>query len=230
MGKEQKSMKSPRLAAIFITAVAASGLVTLAYNLSQIRLLDVPLFLTLVLISAAASRMKVKLPGITGNMSVNFPFLLLAIVELSLPEAALIAFVSTTVQSLPRDGKPLKMTQVLFNACTVMIASTLAYIVFHGLAWSKIAGGTLSAILAAGTFCLVNTMPVATVIALTEGVRPLRTWLDILHLSFPYYVTGTSIGSVLTMRFGCANWILPLAVLPVMILIHRSYRTFFRLQ
>ena len=47
--------------------------------------------LALLALAAATSRMKVKLPGIDGNMSVNLPFLLVAVVNLSAMEAILIA-------------------------------------------------------------------------------------------------------------------------------------------
>ena len=221
-------MKSPRLATIFITAVAASGLIMLAYSLLKIRLLHVQQFTTLLLISAVASRMKVKLPGITGNMSVNLPFLLLAIIELNLPEAAVIAFVSTVVQSLPYEHKPLKPAQVLFNACTVTIAAALAFVVFHNFAWSFVTSGALSAVLASATFCIANTLPVATIIALTEGVKPIRTWLDVLHLSFPYYVAGTGIASITAVKGSYVSCIVAAAVLPLMLVIYRSYRTYFR--
>ncbi|MGA7892490.1 MAG: hypothetical protein WCA49_04650, partial [Candidatus Sulfotelmatobacter sp.] len=39
--------------------------------------------MSLLALAAAASRMKVKLPKIEGNMSVNLPFLLMAVVNLS---------------------------------------------------------------------------------------------------------------------------------------------------
>ena len=46
--------------------------------------------LAVLALAAATSRMKVKLPGINGNMSVNLPFLLTAVVNLSATEAVLI--------------------------------------------------------------------------------------------------------------------------------------------
>src|ERR1022692_4965838 len=59
--------------------------------------------LAVLALAAATSRMKVKLPGIEGNMSVNLPFLLMAVVNLSAVEAILIASVSTVVQCWPQQ-------------------------------------------------------------------------------------------------------------------------------
>jgi len=38
-----------------------------------------------------------------------------------------------------------------------------------------------------------NTVPVAIVIGLTEAVNTLRTWLEMLQLSFPYLVASAGI-------------------------------------
>jgi hypothetical protein len=64
----------------------------------------------------AASRLKVNLPGITGTMSVNFLFLLLGVLELSLPEtmawAARQSSCSVLTASRPNP------IQVAFNVCS----------------------------------------------------------------------------------------------------------------
>jgi len=73
------------------------------------------LALTLALAAIVTSRMKVTIPGINGNMSVNLPFLLLSVITLSATESILIACASTVIQSLPRDGSTLKPVRVLFN-------------------------------------------------------------------------------------------------------------------
>src|SRR5208282_4510216 len=46
--------------------------------------------LAVLTLAAATSRMKVNLPGINGNMSVNLPFLLVAVVSLSAAEAVVV--------------------------------------------------------------------------------------------------------------------------------------------
>src|SRR6202050_3048088 len=61
--------------------------------------------LALLALAAATSRMKVKLPGIDGNMSVNLPFLLMAVVNLSALAAVLIACTYTGVQCWPKQAR-----------------------------------------------------------------------------------------------------------------------------
>jgi hypothetical protein len=76
-------------------------------------------------------------------------------------------------------------------------------------------------------FFLLNTLPVATIIALTEGSGMMRIWSSIVHLSFPYYVACTGVTSMVTIVTQHIGWQAALAVLPVMLLIYRSYQRYF---
>src|SRR4029077_12414007 len=81
--------------------------------------------------------------------------------------------------------------------------------------------------LAAAGYALVNTVPIAIVIGLTEAANVLRTWLEMLQLSFPYLVASAGIaGLTLTLTQGI-GWQVPLAVLPIMVGIFQSYRHYF---
>lgn len=184
-------------------------------------------FASLLLLAVISSRLKVKLPGLTGNMSMNLPFVFLAIVQLCLLEAAAIAFASTLIQCLPRHGQYLRRAQLLFNVSTVTTAAGFAYMVFHDFDGRHGATGSPAIVLAAATYFLINTLPVATIISLTEGIKVIRTWSGIVHLSFPYYVAGTGITSILTGKGGYMPWALSMSSLPVMIGIYRSYCTYF---
>src|SRR5882724_6643205 len=53
---------------------------------------DAVRFICYFLISTLASGCKVNLPGVTGTMSVNFLFILIGVVELTLPETMLMAW------------------------------------------------------------------------------------------------------------------------------------------
>jgi hypothetical protein len=222
---------SSRNAAMFISLMATSAFTVLIKGALGTHSIHYFLFLSLFLLAFLTSRLKVKLPGLTGNMSVNLPFLFLAITQLSLLEAAVIALASTLVQSLPRDGKPLKLVQVLFNVSTVTTAAGFSYMAFRNHLWpgSDSFHGSLSLVMAAGTFFLVNTLPVATIISLTEGTRVVRTWLGIFQLSFPYYLVGAGITSIVTTPARDTAWQLPMAVLPLMIVMYRSYQIYFGL-
>src|ERR1700688_2237460 len=101
---------APRL---FISVVGICGTIVLFYSVWH-GTSDNPLkFLCYLVIALAASRLKVNLPGITGTMSVNFLFILLGVLELSLAETMALGCAAVVVQCFDRD-RPVPI-QVAFN-------------------------------------------------------------------------------------------------------------------
>ena len=119
-----------RATRIFIGFSGLCGLTALTWGLLKVRSPHYPQFLTLLVMAVAASRLKVKLPGITGSMSVNLPFILIAVAQLSLPEAQLIALASTAAQCFPKGGKP-KAMQMLFNLSAMAVAVGIGNCILH---------------------------------------------------------------------------------------------------
>ncbi|HVU45178.1 MAG TPA: hypothetical protein VHD85_03570, partial [Terracidiphilus sp.] len=69
-------------------------------------------YLVAILLS---SGMKVALPKTEGTMSVNFPFILLGILQLSPLQAVVLAVSSVIAQCRFRVIKPFTLIQILFN-------------------------------------------------------------------------------------------------------------------
>jgi hypothetical protein len=67
---------------------------------------DLARFVCYLAVAVLASSLKVQLPGIDGTMSVNFLFILLGVMELSLPETLVIGCTATLVQSVWHARKP----------------------------------------------------------------------------------------------------------------------------
>jgi hypothetical protein len=222
-------MNNSRLATAFITTITISGLAMLAGSLVSVlktNALHEYQFLAMLLLGAVTSRTKVKLPGINGTMSVNLPFMMIAAAQLSLFEAVVVALVSAILQSIPKRGGQFQPVKVLFNASTIVLAAGAAAILLHnGKLVSMHASVALLA--ACSIFFLVNTLPVATIISLTEGSGMMRIWSSIIHLSFPYYVACTGVTSMVTVVSQRVGWQAPLAALPVMLLMYRSYHRYF---
>lgn len=221
-------MKNSRFATAFITATAMCGLAMLGGSVLKMTALHHYQFLSLLVLGAITSRTKVKLPGIDGTMSVNLPFMMIAAAQLSLFEAVAVALVSSTLQSIPKRGGQYQPVKMLFNASTIVLAAGIAALVLHR---EKLVAmhhsGSVALIAACGMFFLVNTLPVATIIALTEGSGMMRIWSSIAHMSFPYYVACTGVTSMVTLVSQHVGWQAPLAALPVMLLMYRSFQTLF---
>src|SRR5258708_29849489 len=84
----------------FIAVVVLCGTSVLTYSVLHGRSENPLKFFCYLVIALAASRLKVNLPGITGTMSVNFLFLLLGGLRLSLPAAMVPGSAAALVHSL----------------------------------------------------------------------------------------------------------------------------------
>jgi hypothetical protein len=187
------------------------------------------LTLGILALAAASSRMKVKLPGINGNMSVNLPFLLTAILALSAAEALVITCVSTAVQCWPRKNKKFNSQQITFNLSMMAFATAIASMLSHiGL------GGnasplqqSLALVLAAAALFFGQSVPVAGIIAVSETKRFWQVWSELAQLSFPYYLVSAGVTSMVQAVGDHLGWGLALGVFPLMYAIHRSHRMYF---
>ena len=212
------------IGAMMLAAVSATGYAGFASHT-----LHTYFALAVLALAVATSRMKVKLPGINGNMSVNLPFLLTAVVNLSAAEAVGITCISTVVQCWPRKNGKFKPEQMAFNVSMMAFASCLASLMFHAerLRAMQFGSSTLGLVLATVTLFLGQTAPVATIVALSEGKAAGQIWWSLAHLSFPYYVVSAGVTSMVQTVSTHLGWGLALAVFPVMYGIHRSYKTYF---
>ena len=118
--------------------------------------------------------------------------------------------------------------QVAFNcsAITLAVAATRLIYAAPSVA-SVISSPSLRLAVAAAGYALANTVPVAIVIGLTEAVSMVRTWLEMLQLSFPYLVASAGIAGLTLTLTQEVGWQVPLAVLPIMAGIFVSYKRFF---
>ncbi len=173
----------------------------------------------LLLLAAAliTARLKVKLPGLTGNMAVSLPFILISLTQLSLLESMLVAVPSCAVQSLPQRGGKLKPIQFLFNLSTTALSVTLA----------SVCSARFSMPAGVAVFFLTQTVPVASIIQLTEGGALRRIWISIAQCSFPFYVLSAGLTSM-ALSTQQPTWQWMLISLPMLYAVYCSYRSYFR--
>jgi len=84
-------MNNTRRIKTFIGAMMLAAAISAGYAGFESHALHTYFALAVLVLASVTSRMKVKLPGINGNMSMNLPFLLTAIVNLSAAEAGAVA-------------------------------------------------------------------------------------------------------------------------------------------
>jgi len=183
--------------------------------------------LALLLIAAAlTSRLKVKLPGMTSTMSGNLPVILLGVTQLGLFASLLVAVTAAVAQSFG-SGKQVKPVQFLFNTCTLMNASALAYAVYHSHLLAGFRNGTaLALVAAAATYFLANTAPVAGIIGLTENNSPFAIWHKVFMWSFPNYVIGAGLTAIASLFGSAAGMVTVGALMLVLFGVYKSYDMF----
>jgi putative nucleotidyltransferase with HDIG domain len=209
----------------FIAVVIVCGTTVLTYAILHGKSENPLKFFCYLVIALAASRLKVNLPGISGTMSVNFLFLLLGVLELSLAEAMVLGCAAVVVQCFDRN-RPV-LVQVAFNVCSTALAVAVTFASYrYFMSRSAVSNPSTSLFLATCIYFVANTLPVAAVISLTEH-RSLRTiWADCYFWSFPYYLVGAGVVGMMSWLHGFTDWQTSLLTLPVVYLIYRSYRLY----
>ena len=181
----------------FSGLVIASGTAVLfrafAYPASR----NIAEFICYLLIAVLASRLKVSLPEVTDNMSVNYMFVLIGVLDLSFTETVMMGTVGVLVQSF--YGQKPRPVRIAFNLCATAFASAMAYDFYHRVSpvYGKVDIRPLLLVLAACIYFFINTGSVATLITLTERKSFRKIWVQHYGWSFPYYLGGAAIAGVI---------------------------------
>jgi hypothetical protein len=214
-------------ARMFVALIVISGLLLLGDAVLNAKQVPTVKFLAFLLVACVAARLRIKLPGVTGTMSVNLPFILVAAAQMNTAEALAIGFISTFFQCLGK-GKKFNLVQTAFNCSTITLAVAATRLIYAAPSVASVVSSpSLRLAIAAAGYALANSVPVAIVIGLTETASILRTWLEMLQLSFPYLVASAGIAGLTLTVTQEIGWQVPLAVLPIMAGIFLSYKRYF---
>jgi len=161
-------------------------------------------------------------------MSVNLPFILVAVAEMSTAEAMVVGCASTLVQCMPQAHKKFNWVQTLFNFSNMALAVGATRLLYNSAALGSVIKShpLLLAIAAAGYFA-VNSMPVAIIISLTENKNPVRAWITMFQLSYPYFLASAAVAGVVVAVSAQVGWQVPVGLLPLMLGVFYSYRRYF---
>lgn len=217
----------PLRARIFIVLTVAVGAAVLGMACLHWHSNDLLKFGCYLLIAILASTMKVRLPGMESTMSVNFLFVLLGVVELSLAETLVIGCASALVQSLWKTSKRPEPAKVLFNVFS-LTSNSIGLTYFACRLSAGILGSSLPLLLlvAALTYFLSNNWTLSIVIALVEE-RPLRgLWEETQFWTLPYNLAGAAVVGLINVCNHYVGWQSALLILPIMYGIHRSFQLY----
>jgi diguanylate cyclase (GGDEF)-like protein/putative nucleotidyltransferase with HDIG domain len=211
----------------FIAFVGVLGAAAALPAMLDFHSADPARYLSCLLVALLASGLKVSMPTLTGTLSVNFLFVLVGILELSLPETMLLGCSATLLQCVWKPPKRPTLTQIVFNVATVAIAVIAGYRVYHSpLLEGQRIEEPLRILAATAAFFLLNSLPVAAVISLTEHQPLIRVWRECYFWALPYYLVGAGIAGVFHLTNRLIGWQSSTLALPVVYLIYRAYRLY----
>jgi diguanylate cyclase (GGDEF)-like protein/putative nucleotidyltransferase with HDIG domain len=210
----------------FVGVTAFIGAVVLMLALFHWQSADMLRFVCYLAIALLASGLKVQLPGINGTLSVNFLFILLGVMELSLSETLVIGCAASLLQSVWQLRKRMDPIKIAFNVGMMVTATALTYQSYHWLAPKFGNNKPIVLMLAALTFFFANTLPISVVIALGEGKSSRKVWAECYFWSFPYYLAGAIVVGLAGIVNRQEGWITSLLILPVVYWVYRSYRKY----
>src|ERR1035437_8837758 len=184
----------PIRAMVFIAVTATAGAAALGISCLHWRCDDPLKFCCYLLIAILASTMKVSLPGIESTMSVTFLFILLGVLELSLPEVLILGCAAALVQSLWKAKKRPQLVQVVFNILSVTAVGVwLTYLGYHYAVVLFRGSLTLSVLTAGGIYFLTNTVPVSAILALVSKSSMIKIWKETYFWGLPYNLAGAAV-------------------------------------
>ncbi len=217
----------PVKAKLYIGSICATGTLISIIGLAQWSPHNLTRALCFLVVSAIASALKVSLPTITGTMSVNFLFILIGVVELDFPSTLIIGCTGSLIQCLWKSKTRPKPYQVVFNTSAMALSVAASYYIYHAnMAGLPADTNPVRLGVTACIFFLMNTIPVAAAISITEDKSLTRIWYDCYFWCFPYYLGGASIAWILSVLSRQTNWHASLVLIPVIYFIYRSYRTY----
>jgi hypothetical protein len=218
----------PTKAKVYIGVIVVLGFALLTGVLSlQPRFPDLPRYLSYLLLALLASTLKVRFPGITGTISVNFLFILIGIANFTMSESLALGAAAILIQCLWRTRCRPRLIQVAFNVAALTISIAAAYQVSHfTLALAR--ADSLSALLAlaASVYFVSNTLLISGVLCLIEGKPLKQIWEQCYLWTFPYYLIGSAIAGLVTVSSRAIGWEGALLVLPLMYLVYTFYRLY----
>lgn len=212
----------PFKARAYVGFVALAGFSTLWFGLLHWETASVMRFLCCLVLAVVSSGLKVRLPGVTGTMSVNFLFVLVGAVEMSLAETLVIGCSGSVVQVFWNAKLRPRPVHVIFNVAAMANSAAVCHLVYH-LRLPGVASAPGMLFLACCVYFLMNTLTVAGVIGLTEGKALAQVWKDCYFWSFPYYLVGSSLIGLLLVPVRLASGDSLFFVVPMMFVIYRSY-------
>lgn len=211
-------------AKLFILGEGMAGLVVVAVALAQWSWSGAGILLLLLGLSMSTAAMKVVLPGVQGNLSFCYVFMMWGILRMSLGETLVLGWASTLVQTFWHCRKKPAPIQLLFNLSAVTLSIGVGTLVFRAQFMQQLLPNQLLRIfIAALAYFAANTVSVSIVIGLTERISAWTVWRTSYLWSFPHYLLSASVVGAVEYLRNLLGLEAALLILPAAYLVYRTF-------
>ncbi len=184
-----------------------------------------PIKFTVYLLAAVGtSRLKVRLPGVLGTLSMNYLFMFLALLELDLASALVIALLGILAQTLIAPKQRPQWEQVLFNVLAIAIPIVVAGSILRLPDLRSVdSTGFVGLLCASTTYFLLNTGLVSIMIGLIGAEPPFVVWRESFLWTAPQYIFGGALAGAVHLFGNSLPWQAFLLSAPAIFLIYTAY-------
>ena len=213
----------------YILAVIALGAVTFSALVSRATFTPVVPLLFLVLLSSLTSAFKIQFPIASGsNMSVSYVVDIAALILRGPHATMIVGAASGWSQTTLNSRAPNPLFRTLFNMSILVLTVQAAGQVYLRLGGRPDAEASQLVMPLAGmalTYFFVNTVPIATAIALTTNQSAWRIWKTDFASSAPSYLLGALAAAVVIKVTECSGYGLTLLLFAApLYLTYKMYR------
>ncbi len=207
-------------ALVCLVVAGAVASLSLTSGHASVEWVHFTVYLLAILLS---SGMKVALPKTESTVSVNFPFILLGILQMSPLQAVILAVSSVVAQCRFRVVKPFTLVQILFNVASVTTATVLACLTYAECL-RLLNGEVTPALAVASTVLFVATSaPVTLILAWDSHTSPLTEWRQEYLWYTPFYLVGAVIAASANFIGDRYGWLTSLLLIPMVYIVYRAY-------
>ena len=175
----------------YIGAVIAAGTALMMMALSSFHSDDPARFCILLVLFLASATVKCEVPGVSGQFSLLFFFILLGSTAMSFGELMLATGLATIVQSTYRMVHRPSWIKAAFNVANLGISASVAFLIIRRQIPALADLPQLACLLlGAAAFYFVNTALVSLAVALAEHGSFSKIWKGWCLGSLVYYIVG----------------------------------------
>ena len=215
----------PLKARLFIGLLTAVGISVVLLSCINWESPDLLKYGGFLMVAIFSSGLRIRVPGVTGTLSLTFLFVLFGVVQLTPSETVILGAGVTLIQCYWNQPQRPRTAQVIFNISSMALAIFATEYIYNA-PW-LIADNHDSALRLAAATCtlfVLNTVPVAVVISLAEERPLVPVWKECYFWSLPYYMGGAVVAQTAGfLANSFVGWQTVLLTGPVVYLIYRSY-------